>query len=685
MKTCSPSIQELENRDKINVDNKTYNYNTNSNLKANNNVNFKESKNRKGTNLYYHSKSNCENSKNKFDKLSYLESPFFDNNRHHKNNVFINKDKQNVNKPYSLSYPILNFQTVSPVIVNNNITNINFNNLIPTSIDNKNLIKTSFPIPQEKNENNLNFLNCHSVFDFNKSSNMNVVYHNNTINKPTNISNPLILENNFANIAQLYRNKNMDINNIAPKTKVDIPNNNSKNFDDVQNSHRDIIPFSNDGFNNKLRLTKNFPYSSLNPMYNLFNHSNNQYNEKNEHFNCNFPGKNILNNNINCFSNNVIYADQPFFQNDNYLSKENFINHHPKENGSESWNNLQNIKAHSFPNSTFIPRIDINCFSINEKYFNNNKYISKEDNYTIDQPNFYFENFTKKFNHQNNRKSSDLFKINASNNNNKMYSNNFPQNVTLNNVDLNINAKNDLNDTINEMKNSNNRDRYNSYKDSNLTETTKRNSQYSTESNNDLISEEKIIQLDYENIEILKVIFYIKDMKQYLEKETKTNIDHKLIFSIKKLDDLFSCLQSFCEQNMISEDLEFSLLLNICQAISGLSNINNVKISKKDEDQLIRLNNIWKNHCLQISQKNLFERNFTTNNNTRVKVQDECSNNVPIDKEDHHFSDEDLDDSSDRSFYSAFSYSDDENENSSDIYNTGGSGKIKKEFLNITF
>jgi len=114
-----------------------------------------------------------------------------------------------------------------------------------------------------------------------------------------------------------------------------------------------------------------------------------------------------------------------------------------------------------------------------------------------------------------------------------------------------------------------------------------------------------------ENVEILKVVLMNVP-------GINSNDNSSLTFTIHNHDNLFESFNSFLTLNNISLEFEFSILVNIFQAISTIYSLNNSNTTKSDERSIKILHSIWKNHCFLVSQKTLFNKkndnSFTTKN-----------------------------------------------------------------------
>ena len=336
---------------------------------------------------------NYDLSQNKFSSNNHNSNILlnFPNVKPENLNFQINQMNQNGNN--NLNFPIFHY-TQTPVIVNNNVTNINYNKLIPNKLNpdfknfQKNNINYGNIINQNENFYDLNnqgrFTNINNNPNqqvFNNFNNMNFFRNNNQQNFE-DINNH---NKNFSFNPQEFTNPNIFHNNFIKRPNEKLPVNNNNLF-----SH-DII------------FQPNFPNPNSNTNNNIINNYFNYYiSDKNENFNnINFQKDScLINKNINYHE----YYGENNYENlnlhfDSIKNEKEFINHNNLRNqkvkseiNNQTRNNYENKEFLNL-NKNNININDPNLFSFEKGNLNKNKFQNISN----------FEIYPEKYDNKNNK------------------------------------------------------------------------------------------------------------------------------------------------------------------------------------------------------------------------------------------------------------------------------------------
>lgn len=551
--------------------------NSSTNVKINENINNNYSRSNQAKNYTSSNKNKNSDSffKNKFsqnsnnnvtnynhvapvvDSFSHADPRFLNNNFNHNARLF----------DYNL-FPPKNYFPLFPnnpsmIMQNNNIQYPNQNQFLSFSGNFLN-----------RNLETMNSMNpSHPGFHFNNNFNNNNFLHNNHFIQNDNA----FTFNNQSEFIpfHLNNNKNIFYNNNNEPFKSNLQNNQNLNFFNSDNNLNNSSNYFNENLNKPIMNNNNI---------NNENYSNSSYNKKNSNINSNFPQKSISENPVFESNPNSAVVNNYF----NYMFNDANANNPIIENGKKSDEIiselnvvLQKSTVEKKNESSFAEKVEIKAAKINN--------VSTAD---------FLEN---KF-----RTKSNIFLKNDE----KLDSND-NQEIT---KKQNQNIAKELKENSIPKLNSNEKENEKTNKSQRSTQTKifNQNKNFLNEKNSSRAITENFRTNSNENVEILKVVL------MNVPGINTNNNSNSLTFTIHKLENLFDSFKIFLTLNKISAEFEFSILVNIFQAISTIYSLNNSKVTKSDEKSIKILHSIWKNHCFLVSQKSLFnkqnENSFTKKN-----------------------------------------------------------------------
>lgn len=492
-------------------------------------------------------------------------------------------------RPIDSNYPPS--QIFVPIISNNTLNQFNHN-------------------PQYFNYNNnfqqINHINSQPKFPnpFNNrmNNNCNLNSQNFTIN-----NNPFPFQFNNTYENSNFQNFSPPLNSNPPPTN-NLISGNRQNYNNFNNLNSNYL-------HNNLNkvILENYEIPNINYFYNNIKSKNNQ--KRIQSFN-NYPQKNItenlldengdtsntVNNYFNYIFNNTNvnqYQSQIFEEKQilNNISTNTKYNLNPNLEKINQFSNIHEKKQSKLNEFIKSPKEDATYDISNNKCLKNvNLFLNKEES----------SEFLYKNSNQMHSKTVHDINTNFIHNKNKIFKeiyytkNDLIAKETMNEIldkNTTLNKNQPPSNIYSKKFVENNKHKLNNFSeknDSNFLKSLGNKSSFS--SNIETIASNKIKDQN-ENIEILKVVLLnVKGI------DSNTN-DNSLSFIIHKNDDLFKTFNSFLKLNNISEKFEFPILVNVFQAISTIYKLNNSIISKKDENGIKILYNIWRNHCLLKSLK----------------------------------------------------------------------------------